>query len=880
MLNRIFLDAGLQLCDIRLIRLKDNSSKKGRSPYELWRDNRSEFERYQSIQRIEKRNIFNAPFWAVFIVNLDNKTMFAGLYAVKYCGLLQQDTPKPSTDGVDKALSCDFYELKLHEKLCDLIGKLFIDWGQGALAWVQHAERNDKRIIGRNDLGIIDKKLNPFYKAAWCGQNSQLTPHRKDQLRKLLFQSIANIYRMNPNEGSYVAFIAIRWGFAEIVGGDLIGTEKLSNEGLYDNWGNQIDRKVNKSNSILQDEFTLTPSITTTKLFTEPTHTINTMEDNYLETEFIDEIKLDDKLDTEEQDDLSGKRKIYTDQGDPEINSLHRRFIRGRLNIQPAFQRQFVWDKIKCSRLIESALLDIPIPIVYLSEEQDGKENVIDGQQRLTAFFSFIDGKFPDNTDFKLTGLKVFTELNGKKFNQLSEEIQEKIITYKIRAIKFKKESDGDLQFEIFARLNSGSVPLNDQELRNCVYRGRFNELIKELSQDKDFKYLLGIASPDRRMKDRELVLRFASFHFNTYLNYTAPIKKFLNDTMEKYRNISHIDEENLRTAFKNTTQIIKSLLDKNAFKRYYRGDEKNINGKWETQQFNAAIYDILMYSFAREDKNKVYQNLDSVREALIDLMTKDQDFIDSILLSTSSKRMVTTRFDKWRFALQSIIGIGVKEPRCFTLQLKQELFAVNDICAICGNKIQHIDDAAVDHIDQYWTGGKTIPINARLTHRYCNNARPRKENNSLLNTSEDEPDLLITPKNSTNSSFTTQKKLKISNEDEILSLDSVLERGSDKIKEIILKLRDWIFEISDEIDERVESSMISYYSNNKGMVWIRPSSNRLTIFLRKGKYDNKYQLIKYDGWGGYPELNFGGEQFDDQIENYVKSIILQAYNN
>lgn len=456
------------------------------------------------------------------------------------------------------------------------------------------------------------------------------------------------------------------------------------------------------------------------------------------ETGIIDELKLDDEKDTDEQDDLSDKRKIYTEQGDPEIDSLHKRFLKGRLNVQPEFQRQFVWDEVKSSRLIESALLDIPIPIVYLSEEKDGKENVIDGQQRLTSFFSFIDGKFPDSKEFKLKKLNVFTELNGKKFNQLSEELQDKITTYKIRVIKFKKESDGDLQFEIFARLNSGSVPLNDQELRNCVFRGKFNELLKELSQDKDFKYLLGIATPDRRMKDRELVLRFATFHFYTYLNYAAPIKKFLNDSMEKYQNISSSDETNLRNAFKNTVQIIRSLLDTNAFKRFYRGDEKNKNGKWETQKFNVSLFDILMYSFAREDKNTVYQNLDRIREALIDLMTKDQDFIDSIELSTSSKKAVTNRFDKWRFTLQTILGVGAKEPRCFTLQLKQKLYEADDSCAICGNKIRNIDDAAVDHIEQYWTGGKTIPDNARLTHRYCNNARPRIEEN-FTNGSQDE---------------------------------------------------------------------------------------------------------------------------------------------
>ena len=441
----------------------------------------------------------------------------------------------------------------------------------------------------------------------------------------------------------------------------------------------------------------------------------------------IEEILLDNELDTEEVEDLSGKRKIFTEQGDVEIESLLGKYQRGRLNIQPDFQRQFVWDKTKSSRLLESALLDIPLPVVYLSEEKDGSENVIDGQQRLTAFFSFIGGKFIDGSDFKLSGLKVFTELNGKKYNELTEEFQEKIRYYKLRTIKFKKESDNDLQFEIFARLNTGSVPLNEQELRNCVYRGTFNTLLKDLAQNEDFRYLLGIASAEKRMKDRELVLRFASFHFNTYLKYKAPIKNFLNHTMEKYQNISADDEQDLRNAFKNSIQILKSLLDKKAFRRFYRGDEKNKNGKWETK-FNESLYDILMCSFAKEDKNTAFQNLDRIKEALIDLMTTDKDFIDSIERSTSSVKAVTHRFDKWRMTLQSILRLETKEPRCFTYALKEELYNTSDTCAICGNKILNIDDSAVDHIHQYWTGGKTIPENARLTHRYCNNARPRTD--------------------------------------------------------------------------------------------------------------------------------------------------------
>jgi hypothetical protein len=420
-------------------------------------------------------------------------------------------------------------------------------------------------------------------------------------------------------------------------------------------------------------------------------------------------------------------RKIYTDKGDPEVDSLYGKYKRGKLDIQPNFQRHFVWDAVKSSKLIESVLLEIPIPIIYLSEEDDEKEYVIDGQQRLTAFFSFIDGKYPDGKDFKMSGLKVFKELNGRLFRELEEKLQDKIKYYKIRTITFNKDSDKNLKFEVFERLNSGAVSLNDQELRNCIYRGPYNELLKDLSNDGDFTYLLGMEKPEKRMKDVELVLRFAAFFHSTYLNYKPPIREFLNSDMEKYRFITEKDKCELKIGFKSAVMVIRSLLDKHAFKRYYRGFEKNPNGYWESKKFNASLYDILMFSFSREDKNKVYQHLDSIKEALLFLMTNDQEFIDSIELSTSSIQAVTKRFDKWRIVLQDIIGIAQKEPRCFSAQLKAEFFKNNPTCSICGQGILSPDDAAMDHDQQYWRGGKTIPENARLTHRYCNWARPRK---------------------------------------------------------------------------------------------------------------------------------------------------------
>lgn len=434
----------------------------------------------------------------------------------------------------------------------------------------------------------------------------------------------------------------------------------------------------------------------------------------------VDEILLEDeheRVPEPLQAGLEGRR-IYTESSDPTIKGLYDRYKEGDLTLQPDFQRYFVWDTAKSSRLIESVLLDVPLPIVYLAEEEDGRETVIDGQQRLTSFVRFLDG------ESSLSGLQVRRDLNSKHFADLDKQLQKKIRNAAIRTITVKKESDKDLRFEIFERLNTGSVALNDQELRNCIYRGPYNELVRDLASDPDYMFLLGIDKPERRMRDVELVLRFAAFFHATYLGYRPPIRRFLNHDMDRFQDISVTDAENLRRAFKKSVQLIRSLLGVNAFKRFYRGSESNPNGFWEPKRFNTSLYDILMWGFAEYDKNQVYAQLDAVREALLALMTDDQEFIDSIELSTSSMRMVRVRFDKWRKTLEAVIGSPRTEPRCFSRTLKEELFAQDPTCALCGHRINDIDDAAVDHIEQYWMGGKTIPENARLTHRFCNMSR------------------------------------------------------------------------------------------------------------------------------------------------------------
>ena len=446
-----------------------------------------------------------------------------------------------------------------------------------------------------------------------------------------------------------------------------------------------------------------------------------------LEVDFqdLDELEEDETaLDDENGDeDLElGGRRIFTDKSDPPINALYTSYQDGDLVLDPIFQRRKVWDDVRASRLIESVILEVPLPIFYLAEGSDGTEEVIDGQQRLRAFFRFLDSDFP------LRGLKALPELNGKRYRDLDKPRQRLIRNSSVRTITFKRESDENLRLEIFERLNTGAVPLNRQELRNCIYRGPYNQLLIQLSADPDYMWLMGLKQPEKRMRDVEYVLRFAAFYHATYLKYKPSMARFLDEDMREHQKLSKPKQEELRAAFKNSVTLVRSLLGEHAFKRYYRGDNNAPDGRWEPKKFNASLYDILMWSFADKDKNQVMASLDAVREALIVLMTENKAFIDAIELSTSSRKSVKTRFDIWRMTLDDILSQTSKQPRCFSRKLKTDLYNADSTCRICGQHIADLDDAVVDHVEQYWLGGKTISENARLTHRYCNWARSRTD--------------------------------------------------------------------------------------------------------------------------------------------------------
>lgn len=237
-----------------------------------------------------------------------------------------------------------------------------------------------------------------------------------------------------------------------------------------------------------------------------------------------------------ELDVESNQRKIVWQPKDFSIREFLTMRTDGELILQPDYQRNFVATDVIASKLIESILLDVPIPNIYLAEEQDGNLSVIDGQQRLTSFLSFLDGKFPDNHPFKLSGLKILSELNRKLFKELDSIHQKKIKNTTIHSIIIKKESNDDIKFEIFERLNTGSTKLNEDEIRNTVYRGSYIKLLAELSENKTFHEIVRKDNFKKRMIYRGMVLRFLALSEKSYLNYKTSMKQFSNKELRDNR--------------------------------------------------------------------------------------------------------------------------------------------------------------------------------------------------------------------------------------------------------------------------------------------------------------------------------------------------------
>lgn len=425
------------------------------------------------------------------------------------------------------------------------------------------------------------------------------------------------------------------------------------------------------------------------------------------------------------------EKKILSQTKDFSIREFHTMINEGDLILRPEYQRNFVMDIKLSSKLIESILMDVPIPVIYLAEEKNGIYSVIDGQQRLTSFISFLDGKFPDGKDFALTNLKVLKNLNKSYFADLDKSLQSKIKKTTLHTIIIKKESPEDIKFEIFERLNTGSVKLNEDEIRNTIYRGEYIKLLAELENNDLFCKMVDRPNSKKRMIYRGMILRFFALSEKTYLNYKPSMKQFCNKELRDNKNLTIEKQKEYRDRFRKVVELTYSVFGEKAFKRFNPGDDIDVNGKWNVSNVNMALFDIQLCGFVNYEKHQVIPKADAIREALIQLMSNNDTFIDSIEIATNDRVKVQRRFKIWLDTLEKIIGQPTSELRIFPFEVKKKLFDSNPKCRICNQQILNIDDAEVDHIIPFSEGGKTTLENAQITHRYCN--RRKKNQINLL---------------------------------------------------------------------------------------------------------------------------------------------------
>ncbi len=299
-----------------------------------------------------------------------------------------------------------------------------------------------------------------------------------------------------------------------------------------------------------------------------------------------------ERITSEEEDAESAPPdyEINTYPADFTLEVLYQKWRAGDIEIPP-FQRQFVWRQNQASKLIESFLIGLPVPAVFLyTERASQKFLVIDGQQRLRSVFYFLEGYFGEKKNgqrdvFNLTGLSENSRYYQKEFRELSAADQRKLHNCVLRSfiVQQLNPQDHTSMYHVFERLNTGGTFLANQEIRNCVYRGNFRVLLQELNILPEWRRITGKESIDSRQRDIELILRFFALLDSTH--YEKPMKDFLSKFMFKNRELGDTAYRQFRTLFAATCAAVTKALGERPF-HIRRG-------------LNSAVFDCVMVSFA-----------------------------------------------------------------------------------------------------------------------------------------------------------------------------------------------------------------------------------------------------------------------------------------
>lgn len=312
---------------------------------------------------------------------------------------------------------------------------------------------------------------------------------------------------------------------------------------------------------------------------------------------------------------------------------------KGAIDTQPDYQRRERWSPTRQSALIESFILNIPIPPVYLAEEAYGKYTVIDGKQRLSTIRRFM------RNELALVDLDKFTQLEGYKFEKLPTELRNALeIRPYVRVVTLLKQSDPDLKYEVFERLNTGGEALFPQEIRNAAYRGTFNDLLFELSNSPFLRQQLKIIKSNEpaylQMLDVEYVLRFFTMRA-TWQDFSGDYRRSMDRFMEENRDPSASQLRAMRRDFTEALGRCEEFWGEHAFKRFERDGVRN--------QFLAGMYDAQMVAVSRLTSKQVVslsQKSQRIKTATQRLFGRGEEFESWVRYGTNTKSSVVNRIN------------------------------------------------------------------------------------------------------------------------------------------------------------------------------------------------------------------------------------------
>lgn len=312
--------------------------------------------------------------------------------------------------------------------------------------------------------------------------------------------------------------------------------------------------------------------------------------------------------------------------------------FRNQIILDSEFQRGEVWNRKQQSELIESVLIGLPLPLMYLYEDKNANLIVVDGRQRLTAFFKYMDD------GYGLSGLKILDNLSGKKFSDLEPVLQSKLEDFQLMAQIIKPPTPDTVKFQIFDRVNRGGTPLNNQEMRNALYQGNSTILLKRLAESKMFIKATGNGISPTRMKDRYVILRSIAFYLlrknilmdgeEKPIEYKGALDDLLGKTME-FLNIQ--DEtylEKIENDFLGAMDLTIRALDEDAFRLTKTNQRKS--------PINMNVFEVWTYlTILLSNEQVSYAKL---KESYHQLIT-DKEFLDSIASHRDSSGKVDTRY-------------------------------------------------------------------------------------------------------------------------------------------------------------------------------------------------------------------------------------------